>query len=74
MQFISLYDKCYKKTNKQTKPKKTQTNKIVVALLWLLLLVPQGMLSSGLGRKRHLGMVHPVSVNEEEYLVLSTAG
>lgn len=67
MQFISLYDKHYKK---KTKHKYS----ILVALLWLLLLVPQGMLSSGLGRKRHLGMVHPLSVNEEEYLTLSTAG
>lgn len=48
--------------------------KILVALLWFLLLFPQGMLSSGLGRKRHLEIVHPLSVNEEEYLTPSTAG
>lgn len=47
---------------------------ILVALLWLLLLFPRGMLSSGFGGKRHLGMVHPLSVNEEEYLTPSTAG
>lgn len=48
--------------------------RILAVLLWLLLLLPQGMLSSGLGRKRHLGMVHLLSVNEEEYFTPSTAG